>query len=91
MAAFGATPGALGLLMIGTTQTLLPLPPPWNCGILDFVASAPIALSTPVTITSLVVPPDPGLSATIQFLSAIASGPNIAVQTTNGILVSNDF
>ncbi len=88
---FGATPGSGGILLIGLGQDMFPLPPPWNCGILNFVASAPVTITQPLTEISFLLPNDSGMVLDMQFLTAIAAGPGIAVQTSNGIEVANQF
>lgn len=86
-----ANPGAQGMIMLGASRTMLPLPPPWNCPILDFIGSAPLAVGPGPTRLSVPIPPVPGLSATLQILTGVVSGPNINVQTSVGIEIRNNF
>jgi len=90
----GAAPNALGFAMFGFQQTALPLPAPWqNCLLrqsLDanvFVAVDGLGFGQ----YTLYLPPWPGLQVATQVLACDLAAPGTPIDTSNGVLVRNDY
>ena len=91
LAIVGGPSSGLGVLAVGNSQVVQPLPSPWaNCALLTPPVGTAILVLSPAgaAVTSLSVPAIPGLAAYLQVVSLDAA---LNLDASNGVVIENNY
>lgn len=91
LAVIGGPSNGVAVLAVGSTQVLVPFPQPWaNCTLLTAPDATAVLLLNAggAVVTTLSVPAFPGL---IGFLQVVTIDASLNLESSNGLVIENNF